>query len=88
MLAPEHRLFARVALLPEGWAKDVRLSISKGLIQHVEVSVEPGHEDERHAVILPGLPNLHSHAFQRGMAGLTESRGPSADSLWAWAGAM
>jgi formiminoglutamate deiminase len=40
--------------------------------------------DERHAVGLPGLPNLHSHAFQRGMAGLTEIRGSSSDSFWTW----
>ena len=33
---------------------------------------------------LPGMPNLHSHAFQRGMAGLAEMRGPAADSFWTW----
>ena len=35
-------------------------------------------------VVLPGLPNLHSHAFQRAMAGLTERRGSEADSFWTW----
>ena len=30
------------------------------------------------------MPNLHSHAFQRGMAGLAETRGPDADSFWSW----
>ena len=40
--------------------------------------------DERHAIALPGMPNLHSHAFQRGMAGLAETRGPAADSFWTW----
>jgi cytosine/adenosine deaminase-related metal-dependent hydrolase len=33
---------------------------------------------------VPGLPNLHSHAFQRAMAGLTERRGSEADSFWTW----
>ena len=33
---------------------------------------------------VPGLPNLHSHAFQRAMAGLTERRGAEADSFWTW----
>lgn len=33
---------------------------------------------------LPGLANIHSHAFQRAMAGLTERRGPGADSFWSW----
>jgi formimidoylglutamate deiminase len=28
--------------------------------------------------------NLHSHTFQRAMAGLTERRGPGADSFWTW----
>src|SRR5205807_7615571 len=40
--------------------------------------------DERHAIALPGLPNVHSHAFQRGLAGLTERRGPGDDSFWSW----
>ncbi|MEI9931268.1 MAG: hypothetical protein WDM89_12190 [Rhizomicrobium sp.] len=41
-------------------------------------------DDETHAIAIPGLPNLHSHAFQRAMAGLTETRGPSHDSFWTW----
>ena len=40
--------------------------------------------DERHDILVPGMPNLHSHAFQRGMAGLAETRGPGADSFWSW----
>jgi formiminoglutamate deiminase len=35
-------------------------------------------------IALPGLPNLHSHTFQRGMAGLAETRGPEGDSFWTW----
>jgi formimidoylglutamate deiminase len=35
---------------------------------------------------VPGLPNLHSHAFQRAMAGMAEraSRAHEADSFWTW----
>src|SRR5690606_13065720 len=40
--------------------------------------------DERVAILIPGMPNLHSHAFQRGMAGLAETRGPGDDSFWSW----
>ena len=40
--------------------------------------------DERHAILVPAMPNLHSHAFQRGMAGLAETRGPGDDSFWSW----
>ena len=58
--------------------------IRNGRIDSVETdaSAQPG--DERHAILLPGMPNLHSHAFQRGMAGLAETRGPGADSFWTW----
>jgi formimidoylglutamate deiminase len=38
--------------------------------------------------VLPGMPNLHSHAFQRAMAGLAERRGPNDDSFWTWREAM
>ena len=46
--------------------------------------MDPDDGDERHAIGLPGLPNLHSHAFQRAIAGLTERRGPTEDSFWTW----
>jgi formimidoylglutamate deiminase len=72
------------ALLPHGWARRVRLSLKDGLIDAVESGVDPNAQDERRGVALPGLANLHSHAFQRGMAGLAESAGPTADSFWSW----
>ena len=71
------------ALLPDGWASDVRITVQDGLIAAIDTGVTPG-EGERHAIALPGLPNLHSHAFQRGMAGLAEVRGLSDDSFWTW----
>ena len=77
-------IFARQALLPEGWANDVRLVQKDGRITSVTTGVAPETGDERHAILLPGMPNLHSHAFQRGMAGLAETRGPDADSFWSW----
>ncbi|SMH33279.1 formimidoylglutamate deiminase [Mesorhizobium australicum] len=79
-------IHASVALLPEGWSKDVRVEIgSDGRI----VSVAPGVAFVTDAVrvpfLLPALSNLHSHTFQRAMAGLTETRGPSEhDSFWTW----
>ena len=72
------------ALLPDGWAERVRLTVADGLIATLETGVEAQLRDRRHAVALPGLPNLHSHAFQRGMAGLTERRGSGPDSFWTW----
>lgn len=77
-------LWFQSALLPGGWAHGVRLTCRDGLIRSVQPEVEPGEGDERHAIGAPGLPNLHSHAFQRAIAGLTERRGPAEDSFWTW----
>lgn len=80
-----HRsLFFEHCLLPEGWARNVRITLEQGRIVAVEAGAQPSPGDERHACALPGMPNLHSHAFQRGMAGLAERRGPSNDSFWTW----
>ena len=72
------------ALLPSGWANDVRLELVDGLIAQVCTGQVAQTEDQRLGIVLPGLPNLHSHAFQRGMAGLAEMRGTSNDSFWTW----
>ncbi|MBB5705980.1 formimidoylglutamate deiminase [Sphingopyxis panaciterrulae] len=82
--ATEHHLFFDDALLPSGWARGVRLTIAAGRIAAVETGAAPAPGDARHGCALPGLPNLHSHAFQRGMAGLAERRGPAGDSFWTW----
>ena len=77
-------LFFEQALLPQGWARDVRIAVEAGRLVSVEggVLAQPG--DERHPIGLPGISNLHSHAFQRGMAGLAEISGTAADSFWTW----
>lgn len=82
--APILRFHAAHALLPHGWARDVRILSQGGTLLEVTegVSAEPG--DTALAIALPGLGNLHSHAFQRGMAGLTEIGGNSGDSFWSW----
>ncbi len=77
-------LFFETALLPHGWAKHVRVEIADGRIAGVESGTQVGSEDERHAVAIPGLCNVHSHGFQRGMAGLAEVRGPEGDNFWTW----
>ncbi len=75
-------LFAH-ALLPEGWRREVLVTLDEaGRIAAVTPDSQGG---ERHeAIAIPGLPNLHSHAFQRGMAGLAEQAGPAEDSFWTW----
>jgi formimidoylglutamate deiminase len=77
-------VFAREALLTSGWAVDVRIAFDGGAIVSVEADASPVAGDERAAILLPAMPNLHSHAFQRGMAGLAETRGPGDDSFWSW----
>jgi len=78
------RLHFASALLPSGWANDVQVVITAGAIAEVTPGVAPAAGDERHGVALPGLASLHSHAFQRGMAGLAELRGDSTDTFWTW----
>jgi len=77
-------LWAEQAWLPGGWARSVRLQAADGRWQSVETGVTAAADDERLGVVVPGLANLHSHAFQRGMAGLTEIGGHSGDSFWSW----
>jgi formimidoylglutamate deiminase len=72
------------ALLPEGWVQNVRVEIAGGRFTSLERDVQPREGDERVPVALPGMCNVHSHGFQRGMAGLTEYRGPDADNFWSW----
>jgi formimidoylglutamate deiminase len=81
--------WSATALLPTGWAKDVRFTVADGLIASVESGVAAGPADEVLQITLPGLANVHSHAFQRGMAGLAEHRGYGAggnsdDNFWSW----
>ncbi|MBL8651280.1 MAG: formimidoylglutamate deiminase [Sphingopyxis sp.] len=72
------------ALLPEGWAENVRITLGSGRISAVEIDAAAQPGDERHAIALPGLANLHCHGFQRGMAGLSEFRGAPDDDFWSW----
>jgi formiminoglutamate deiminase len=80
-----HReLFFDHALLPEGWAHDVRVTVAGGVIVSAASAAERGRAERIAGIAVPGIPNLHSHAFQRAMAGLAERRGPQSDSFWTW----
>jgi formimidoylglutamate deiminase len=81
------RYLAQSALLPSGWEESVLIVVGDdGMIASVEASLIGGDSDaERlNGPVIPGMPNLHSHAFQRAMAGLTQKAGPEGDSFWAW----
>jgi formimidoylglutamate deiminase len=77
-------IFAKSALLSEGWAENVRIGISQGRLGSVQVGVQAEPGDQRVDTLLPALANLHSHAFQRAMAGMTEYRAAGRDSFWTW----
>lgn len=77
-------LHIETALLPGGWARDVRIVLDGGVIQSVTPDTPLGRTDERHAIAIPGIASVHSHAFQRGMAALAEIRGSSTDTFWTW----
>lgn len=77
--------FAELALLPHGWANDVSIDVNKdGSIEIVSTDSTRGKKELLNGIVVPGMPNLHSHAFQRAMAGLTERRTAKADSFWTW----
>jgi formimidoylglutamate deiminase len=84
---PRH-LFFDHALLPNGWARDVRLDVADGTIVSVADHAPRAGAERIAGIAVPGLPNLHCHAFQRGMAGLAEHRGPTSDSFWTWRALM
>jgi formimidoylglutamate deiminase len=78
-------IFAETALLPDGWARNVAVGIAPdGTIAKVEPNAGPEGKQRVNGPLLPGMVNLHSHAFQRAMAGLTEVAVNPDDSFWSW----
>ncbi|MEX5745154.1 formimidoylglutamate deiminase [Massilia sp. X63] len=78
-------LFVRHALLPEGWRRDVLLEWDAyGDLTRVEAEAAAPLGVARADYVLPGMVNLHSHAFQRALGGLTERAGEGPDSFWTW----
>ena len=79
-------LFARFALLPDGWQQDVILCWdAAGDLCEIQTGAVPTPGmAQACGPVVSGMPNLHSHAFQRAMAGLTETMGDPSDSFWSW----
>ena len=77
-------LWSPLALLPSGWARDVTTTIgTDGRIASVTAGTAP--TGQHTGILMPAPANAHSHAFQRAMAGLTETRGPDPrDTFWTW----
>ncbi|MDH4108322.1 MAG: formimidoylglutamate deiminase [Gammaproteobacteria bacterium] len=79
------RLFADKAWLADGWRRNVRLTLEAGHIAALETGAKRAPADDAVALLVPGLVNAHSHAFQRAFAGRSEFRGPAGtDSFWTW----
>lgn len=82
-------IFARKALLADGWAERVRLRIADGRIDSIEKYANSSDGDTGAGIVIPGLTNAHSHAFQRALVGRTEERAPEAkDNFWTWRSRM
>ena len=77
-------LFAADALLPSGWSRDVLLEWDEhGTLTRVQPDAKR-EGTQAAGPLLPGMANVHSHAFQRAMAGLAEVRGHATDDFWTW----
>jgi formimidoylglutamate deiminase len=78
-------VFARKALLPDGWTDNVALEIENGRVARVRPGAASSGADAELGCVIPGLCNAHSHAFQRALAGHTEQRSPAGrDNFWSW----
>jgi formiminoglutamate deiminase len=77
-------IFAQRARTDAGWQENVRISHQDGRITGIEAGVSAQAGDVQVYVLLPALANLHSHSFQRAMAGMTEVRAAGRDSFWTW----
>ena len=78
-------LFADWAYLHDGWAENVRFIIEDGLIESIDTRCSREPSDAVVSIVIPGVVNAHSHAFQRALAGHTEHRSlASEDNFWSW----
>jgi formimidoylglutamate deiminase len=87
MTQPNQSLFAEHAYLPDGWRRNVLLEWNaEGTLTAVTPDSSAATLGVAYAAgpVMPGMPNLHSHAFQRAMAGLTEYRANATDTFWSW----
>lgn len=76
--------FFQHALLANGWARDVRVTVANQRIESVVSNSHAENEDISARVVIPAMPNIHSHVFQRAMAGCSEYRLREDDDFWSW----
>jgi formimidoylglutamate deiminase len=79
------RYLAPSALLPQGWARDVLIDVdAAGDITAVVPDSPHGGDSHLPGPVVPGMPNVHSHGFQRALAGRAERGGSADGDFWAW----
>ncbi|MEZ0226666.1 MAG: formimidoylglutamate deiminase [Alphaproteobacteria bacterium] len=86
-------IFAPTALLPDGWADNVLIEYDKdgwivGVDSFKNPQVSSAEAEYVTGPLIPGMPNIHSHAFQRAMAGLAERASGKKDTFWSWRDTM
>ena len=81
------KLFAKKILLADGWANEQTLTIEQGIITDITSGYTAGAEQAK-GVVIPGMVNCHSHAFQRAFAGFSEQGSEGQDSFWTWRNIM
>jgi formimidoylglutamate deiminase len=81
-------IFAQKAYCADGWKNAVRISITDGEVETIETNSTAAAGDILVDTLLPALSNLHSHSFQRAMAGMTEYRAKGRESFWTWRALM
>ena len=80
---------ADTALLPQGWADNVLIEVEpSGNIAAVAAGAPPSDAERIDGIVMPGMIDLHSHAFQRALAGLTQRLGADEASFWTWRDTM
>jgi formimidoylglutamate deiminase len=82
----KHFFANRAFLDNQQWAHNVRIAVdSQGFIADIQTDSLPEDAEWLSGPVIPGMPNLHSHAFQRAMAGLAEyATASQSDSFWSW----
>ena len=83
-------IFARKAYLEGVWEQNIRLHIDNGLITSIDRNTAYCNGDTMTSIVVPGICNAHSHAFQRALSGHVEYRSVSdkKDDFWTWRESM
>ena len=79
------RYLADLALLPSGWSRNVCIEVdANGAIDRIEPDPASNGATRLAGAVVPGMPNVHSHAFQRALAGRLERAAAGRDDFWTW----